>query len=121
MFKSTKIVATVGPASSSKEILLKLAEIGVNVFRLNFSHGTHEEHKARIDLIREIEKETNNILGVLIDLQGPKIRLGEIDGQIQMKKGEEVVIKLEGENIEGIPVQYDFFNFIKPKDKIYIN
>ena len=72
--KKTKIVATVGPASQSKEMLLKLAQAGANVFRLNFSHGTHEDHLQRILALREINAEHGLNLTILQDLQGPKIR-----------------------------------------------
>jgi pyruvate kinase len=72
--KKTKIVATVGPASQSKEMLLKLAQAGANVFRLNFSHGTHDDHLQRIQSIREINAEHGLNLTILQDLQGPKIR-----------------------------------------------
>ena len=80
MYKKTKIVATVGPASESEEMLLKLAQAGVNVFRLNFSHGDHQEHKTRLDRIRKINKEHNMKCAILQDLQGPKIRVGEMEG-----------------------------------------
>jgi pyruvate kinase len=72
--RKTKIVATVGPASESKEMLINFAKAGVNVFRLNFSHGTHEDHLQRLKTIREISEELDINLSVLQDLQGPKIR-----------------------------------------------
>ena len=72
--RKTKIVATVGPASETKEMLIDFAKAGVNVFRLNFSHGTHEDHLQRLKTIREISKELDINLSVLQDLQGPKIR-----------------------------------------------
>jgi pyruvate kinase len=80
MNKKTKIVATVGPASDSEEMLLKLANAGVNVFRLNFSHGTHEEHMDRITRIRSINEKHGLKCAILQDLQGPKIRVGEMEG-----------------------------------------
>ena len=80
MYKKTKIVATVGPASESEEMLLKLAKAGVNVFRLNFSHGDYAEHQGRIDKIRKINKEHNLKCAILQDLQGPKIRVGQMEG-----------------------------------------
>lgn len=74
--KRTKIVATVGPVSETEEMLIALAKAGVNVFRLNFSHGTHEDHLARIEKIRKINKEHGFKCAILQDLQGPKIRVG---------------------------------------------
>ncbi|RIV19359.1 pyruvate kinase [Fibrisoma montanum] len=81
MSKKTKIVATVGPASESKEQLLALAKAGVNVFRLNFSHGTHEDHLARLQRIRELNEEYGLNLCILQDLQGPKIRIGNVENK----------------------------------------
>lgn len=78
MSKKTKIVATVGPASETKEQLLALANAGVNVFRLNFSHGTHDDHLMRLNRIREINAEQHLNLCILQDLQGPKIRIGNV-------------------------------------------
>ncbi|MBX2952851.1 MAG: pyruvate kinase [Leadbetterella sp.] len=80
MTKKTKIVATVGPASESEEMLIALARAGVNVFRLNFSHGTHEDHKMRIDRIKKINREHGFNCAILQDLQGPKIRVGLMEG-----------------------------------------
>ena len=78
----TKIVATVGPVSRSPEMLRSLVAAGVDVFRLNFSHGTHDEHTATLQAIREIEKESGRSLAILQDLGGPKIRLGPIPGDV---------------------------------------
>ena len=66
-----KIVATIGPASSDAATIAALAEAGADVFRLNFSHGTHEDHRARYDIIRELERTTGRPIGILADLQGP--------------------------------------------------
>ncbi len=78
----TKIVATVGPASSDPAVLRQMVEAGVDVFRLNFSHGTHEQHTRQLLAIRAIAEETGIQLAVLQDLCGPKIRLGEIPGGV---------------------------------------
>lgn len=77
--QKTKIVATIGPASSSKEALLDLVKAGVNVFRLNFSHGAYEQHQQVIDNILEINEKYNVHVGMLADLQGPKLRVGKIE------------------------------------------
>src|SRR3954454_10888675 len=78
----TKIVATIGPASRTPAILRQLMEVGVNVFRLNFSHGTHEEHSAVLADIRALSREAGKHVGVLQDLCGPKMRLGPIPGDL---------------------------------------
>jgi pyruvate kinase len=74
--RNAKIVATLGPASSSPEMIRALFDAGADVFRLNFSHGTHDDHKRRFDAIRVIEREVGDPIGILQDLQGPKIRIG---------------------------------------------
>src|SRR3954451_849312 len=78
----TKIVATIGPASRTPELLRRLLAAGVNVFRLNFSHGTHEEHAAVLADIRAISREAGRHVGVLQDLCGPKMRLGPVPGDL---------------------------------------
>ena len=78
----TKIVATIGPASSDPIVMRQMVDAGADVFRLNFSHGTHDEHAAALEVIRRIGAETEIQLAVLQDLCGPKIRLGEIPGEV---------------------------------------
>jgi pyruvate kinase len=86
--RKTKIVATVGPASESKEMLTNFAKAGVNVFRLNFSHGTHEDHLQRLKTVREISEELDINLAVLQDLQGPKIRTQLVENNgVEIKAG----------------------------------
>lgn len=86
--RRTKVVATLGPASSSAEIITSLLEAGVNVFRLNFSHGTKEMHRTNIELIRQESKRLGRAVGVLQDLQGPKIRTGKFEGgQVDLEQG----------------------------------
>jgi len=93
MPRRTKIVATLGPASTSEEMLDCLIQAGVDVVRLNFSHGSPEEHIARAKLIRELARRRRRPVGVLVDLQGPKIRIGKfVDGKIQLNKGEAFVL-----------------------------
>ncbi|EAK1813734.1 pyruvate kinase [Campylobacter jejuni] len=88
MLKKTKIVATVGPASEKEEILRQMIINGVNVFRLNFSHGTHEYHKKNLDTIRKVAKELHIRIGILQDISGPKIRTGELKEPFELKKGD---------------------------------
>ncbi len=98
--KNTKIVATVGPASSSYECLLDLIHAGVDIFRLNFSHGTHEDHLEVIRRITYINEKYNVHIGILADLQGPKLRVGKIkDEPLQLSVGDEITFvnkKCEG-------------------------
>ncbi len=123
--RKTKIVATVGPASNTKEKLLELIKAGVNVFRLNFSHGTHEDHKKVIDAINQIN--ANNLFhtAILADLQGPKLRIGKMpEGGIEYQKGDEIVItteKMMGTK-EKIYLSYeDLSRDVKLSEPIYID
>ena len=89
----TKIVATLGPASSSKEVLLNMIKAGVDVCRLNFSHGSQEDHQKVIDVIRDINKKYKTNVGILADLQGPKIRIGLVkDGGVSLASGHKIEI-----------------------------
>ena len=97
--RKTKIVCTIGPASESEEMLEKLMKAGMNVARLNFSHGSHEEHKARIDTIRKVADRLGKTIGILLDTKGPEIRTHDMkDGLIMLEKGKEV--------IEGTPEKF---------------
>ena len=83
--RSTKIVATLGPASNTENKIKKLIFAGVNVFRLNFSHGSHEDHLSTINIIRRIETKLKLQLGILADLQGPKFRIGKVEDNVKLK------------------------------------
>ncbi|TZF82247.1 pyruvate kinase [Pedobacter sp. BS3] len=113
--KRTKIVATLGPASSKKEILLSMIKAGVDVCRLNFSHGKQEDHLKTIETIREINSKYKTHVGILADLQGPKIRIGMVqDGGIHLINGNQIEIttnELIG-NDKQIYITYESF----PKD-----
>lgn len=97
--KRSKIVATIGPASNNKEMLTKLAEAGANVFRLNFSHGTHEVHQKVIDAIREINEEKGWNICMLQDLQGPKIRIGEVEEGTVINPGDILTVNIDKEDM----------------------
>ena len=87
--QKTKIVATIGPVSSSKTKLKELIEAGVNIFRLNFSHGAHKDHKEVLERILELNKELGTHIGILADLQGPKLRVGKVqEGGIPLEPGQ---------------------------------
>ena len=88
--RRTKIIATLGPASASPEVLARLFQAGADVFRLNFSHGTHEDHFARIQMIRALEEQTGRPIGILADVQGPKLRVGAFQGgRVALQTGQE--------------------------------
>src|SRR5215472_6150660 len=107
-FHRTKIVATVGPACDTYEKLLELVKAGVNVFRLNFSHGSHEDKKRIIDYIRELNRKEPYNIAILGDLQGPKLRVGEIEnGAIEVVAGD--VLTFTNEKLVG------------NKDRIYVS
>jgi pyruvate kinase len=96
LLHKTKIIATVGPASNSFEQLLALVQEGVNVFRLNFSHGTHEQHEEVIRHIRAINEDAEFNIAILADLQGPKLRVGELEGgALELAMGEEFIFTNE--------------------------
>ncbi|WP_339791972.1 pyruvate kinase [uncultured Imperialibacter sp.] len=93
IFNKTKIIATVGPASNSKEMLKSLIQTGVDVFRLNFSHGSHEDHLKVIKLVRELNEEMGTHVALLQDLQGPKIRTRDMEnGGVEIVPGQEIII-----------------------------
>ena len=103
--RKTKIVCTIGPASESEEMLEKLMKAGMNVARLNFSHGSHEEHKARIDTIRKVADRLGKTIGILLDTKGPEIRTHDMkDGLIMLEKGKEVIVSMS--QIEGTPEKF---------------
>jgi pyruvate kinase len=111
-YNKTKIVATVGPASNNKEMLRALIKEGVDVFRLNFSHGKHEDHLKVINFVRELNNEMGTNVALLQDLQGPKIRVNEMQPGIEIVAGQEIVIttrevlgnnELVSTSYEGLP------------------
>ena len=123
--KKTRIVCTIGPASESKEMLTKLVKAGMNVMRLNFSHGSHEEHLAKIERIREVNKELNKNVAVLLDTKGPEIRTGDfVGGKTEFKKGQVSTICVE--DIEGTSDRFtisykNLYQDVKPGGFILIN
>jgi len=99
--RSAKIVSTLGPSSDTEMVIRSLFETGVDIFRLNFSHGTHEEHKNRIDMIRNLERDYNHPVGIIADLQGPKIRVSKFkNNKILLVEGSKFILDSE-KNILG--------------------
>ena len=92
--RRSKIVATVGPASRDPKVLAKLMAAGVNVFRLNFSHGSHEEHSETVTRIRSTALENGYVVAILQDLSGPKIRISNVDGPyLTLENGAELIVR----------------------------
>lgn len=128
MEKRTKIVATIGPASNSLEMIEKLFLAGVNVFRLNFSHGTHAQHLQVLEYIREVQKKTTSFIGILQDISGPKIRIGKLDAPFELVCGD--IIEFVQEKIVGYKVtnntyktclnQPDILSQLKVGESVYL-
>jgi pyruvate kinase len=119
-YKRTKIIATYGPSTSSYEKLLKSIESGVNGVRLNFSHGSHEDHQRAVKLIRKASKESGKPIAVLQDLQGPKIRLGDFEGIYQVGKGQSIRLRYNAsfENEGILPTQFDISAKVKRGERV---
>ncbi|PRY13214.1 pyruvate kinase [Pontibacter ummariensis] len=124
-FKRTKILATVGPASSSPERLKALVQEGVNAFRLNFSHGAHSEHQKVIDRVRDINRQYGTNICLVQDLQGPKIRLGDVEnGGIEIKEGQRIKLVCDGSvTTEGrlSTIYKDLAKDVNPGDAILLD
>ena len=115
MTRRTKIVATLGPASSDAKTLARMIDAGLDVVRMNFSHGTAAEHKARVELVRKLARKAGRAVGVLVDLQGPKIRIGKFkDNKITLVAGAKFVLDAECKLGDQHTVGLDYTNL--PKD-----
>ena len=123
--RATKIVATLGPASNSPEMIERLIRAGVNVMRVNFSHGSVEEHSATIRHVRETAARLERDIGVLADLQGPKIRIGTFaDGKVELVSGERFTFDVECEvgDRERVGLDYpELVNDVSPGDTLLLN
>jgi pyruvate kinase len=93
--RRTKIVATIGPSSETPERLRALVSAGMNAARLNLSHGTHDQHLRRVQAIRDVENETGRPIALIADLQGPKLRVGELDEPVMLERGQHIVVAAE--------------------------
>lgn len=127
MTRKAKIVATVGPASQSEETIEALINGGMNVARMNFSHGTHEQHAERIATIRRISEKLGKAVGILQDLQGPKIRVGALPEPIQLSEGELItlyVTESEPPQTDGKLIPVDFrqlFDSVRTSDRLLLD
>ena len=124
-FKKTKIIATLGPASSGKEMIKKLIKSGVDVLRVNFSHATHDEVERIVDDVNGLRKELGSNVTLLGDLQGPKIRIGELENDIELKKNQSLSIcsnLSESNGIDKIFISYpSFAKDVKPGENILVD
>jgi pyruvate kinase len=123
--RSAKIVATLGPASSAPETIAALFRAGVDVFRLNFSHGERGDHQARIETIRALEKETGRPIGILADLQGPKLRLGIFaNGKVRLRSGARFRLDLDKKpgDVKRAPLPHpEIFAALEPGTELLLN
>lgn len=124
--RKTKIICTIGPASENPEILSQIIEAGMNVSRHNFSHGDHEEHAARINLVKELAKKYNKEIAVMLDTKGPEIRTGKFDPKkVELQEGAKFTVHAGGDvigNTEECSVTYaGLANDVKPGDTILID
>jgi pyruvate kinase len=121
-FKRTKIIATVGPSTNSYEAILSLIQAGANGLRLNFSHGSHEERSQQIGWIRKASEECGKPVAIIQDLQGPKIRLGDFDGIVNVLTGQAVSFAYHADYAATgcLPTQYDLSKKVKKGERIYL-
>lgn len=121
-YKRTKIIATVGPATDSYEAILAAIKAGANGIRLNFSHGTYEERTRQVKWIRKASREYGKPVAIIADLQGPKIRLGDFEGIVNVHEGQSLRLgfKSEYEKDGVVPIQYDLSKKVKRGERLYI-
>ena len=123
--RKTKLICTIGPASENEETLTRMFEAGMNVARLNFSHGSHEEHQKKIDLIKKVREKMNLPVAIMLDTKGPEYRIRTFrDGKITLKEGDTFTFTTE--EIEGdetrVAVNYKgLVNDLKVGDRITVN
>lgn len=119
----TKIVCTLGPASATRETIRQLMESGLNVARINFSHGTHDQHAATIRLVRDVADSLRRPVAILADLQGPRIRIGELHQPVMLEDGADVHLAPEGQETGSeLPITYEqLANDVHVGDRILIN
>ena len=123
--KRTKIVATLGPATSEKSVLKDMLEAGVNVFRVNFSHADYEDVKERITMIRELNEEFGYTAAILADLQGPKLRVGKMKEEVVVNPGDQIIFAT-GKEFKGtasrVYMNYEQFpRDVKPGERVLLD
>jgi len=125
MLRRTKIVATLGPASSDPKVLMRMIEAGLDVVRVNFSHGSAAEHRRQVDLVRSLARKAERAVGVLVDLQGPKIRIGRFrEGRITLAPGDRFILDAECDIGDQQCVGLDYRNLpndVRPGDTLLLD
>ena len=123
--RRTKIVCTLGPSTDKEEVLRNLMKNGMNVARMNFSHGTHEEQKARLDMIKKLREELNLPVAALLDTKGPEIRIGDVEGgKLELKPGQEFTLTTEemlGTEKKVTITYKELYKDVEPGDSILID
>ena len=123
--RNAKIIATLGPATSSAEMIQKLFMAGADVFRLNFSHGSHEDHRSRVEIIRTLETLTGRAVGIVLDLQGPKLRIGDFrDDRIELDLGQAFRLDLDNQVGDAMRVSLphpEVFQVLRPGTDILLD
>lgn len=122
--RKTKIICTIGPATDSYEKMLEMYNAGMNVVRLNMSHGTHDSHSEIIRHVKRINEESKYSIPILLDTQGPEIRTGNLQSDLQLKEGEEINVSVRGEDVErtSFHIQYeDLMNTVNVGDTITVD
>ena len=123
--RKTKIICTIGPASDSEEVLRAMCLAGMNVARLNFSHGTHEEHAERIRRIKAVREELHAPIAIILDTKGPEYRIGTFrDGKVTLKEGQDFIFTVD--DVQGdenrVSVSYKHMaEELAPGDRILVN
>ena len=125
MFKKTKIICTQGPATDGEGIIEQLIDNGMNCARFNFSHGTHEEHKKRIDAVKAAAKKKDKVISLILDTKGPEMRLGEFkDGSVQLTAGNKFILTYSDEPGDETRVSVShklLYTEVKPGDKLLLS
>ncbi len=123
--RRTKIVCTLGPSTDKEEVLRNLMKNGMNVARMNFSHGTHEEQKARLDMVKKLREELNLPVAALLDTKGPEIRIGDVEGgKLELKPGQEFTLTTEemlGTEKKVTITYKELYKDVEPGDSILID
>ncbi len=122
--RKTKIICTIGPATNSFEMLQQMVNAGMDVVRLNMSHGDHESHRKVIRAIKTINQKIEDAIPVLLDTQGPEVRTGDIEGELELKTGDEITVSVRSGNVEerSISIEYeDLMDTVNVGDRITVD